>query len=159
MYTPSNMLSKSKDNQIYGKISDNSRQYYRNVYLQSEHWKNLRKEKLELNPRCEICKTTLSLDVHHKSYGNLYDVLVKDLQTLCRKCHDLEHVKKSKEKDNKPKIKNLEQRNKIASDLRLKTPRTHSRYTGKRRIKFNSNELFHMLERERNFSTYISIHY
>ena len=99
MYTPSKMLSNAKNNQIFGKISDNPKQYYRNVYLQSEHWKNLRKEKLELTPRCEKCKTTLSLDVHHKSYGNLYDVLVKDLQTLCRKCHDLEHSKKSKKKE------------------------------------------------------------
>jgi hypothetical protein len=155
MYTPSNMLSKSKDNQIYGKISDNSRQYYRNVYLQSEHWKNLRKEKLELNPRCEICKTTLSLDVHHKSYGNLYDVLVKDLQTLCRKCHELEHSKKDIKK-NKPHIKNMERRNKKASDLR---PHSYHRSSAKRRTNFNMRDLSNMLDRERNFNTYISIHY
>ena len=105
MYTPSSILAKSKNNQIYGKVSNNSKNYYRNVYLQSDHWRNLRKEKLELTPRCEICKTTLSLDVHHKSYHNLYDVLIKDLQTLCRRCHTREHTKKDKKKEKKLKLR------------------------------------------------------
>lgn len=65
--------------------------YYRNVYLLSEHWKRLRKAKLKINPQCEICGRKTKLDVHHLRYKNLYDVLVEDLQTLCRRCHRKHH--------------------------------------------------------------------
>jgi hypothetical protein len=69
--------------------------FYRNVYLKSDHWKNLREEKLEQVTACETCKTTCSLDVHHDNYRGLYDVRLTDLRVLCRKCHDDEHTKKS----------------------------------------------------------------
>ncbi|MDO8610974.1 MAG: hypothetical protein Q7R95_10620 [bacterium] len=99
MYTATSMLAKARSNPIYGKITDNRKAYYRN-YLQSEHWKNLRREKLEKNPRCERCSSYLSLDVHHREYHNLYDVLLIDLETLCRLCHDKEH-KEHKDKNTK----------------------------------------------------------
>lgn len=67
--------------------------WYRKVYLLSEHWKGLRKMKLKINPRCEICGVKRKLDVHHLRYKNIYDVLVEDLQTLCRKCHKKHHRK------------------------------------------------------------------
>src|ERR1035437_5576370 len=65
------------------RIPQNKRDYYRNVYLRSEHWKNLRKEKKKLNPVCEVCGSKKKLDVHHINYRMLYDVLLEDLQTLC----------------------------------------------------------------------------
>ena len=96
MYSASSMLAKARDGNVYYPYKRNAKAYYRNVYLNSDHWKNLRKEKLAQSPRCEKCKTYLSLDVHHKEYRNLYDVSLKDLQTLCRLCHDKEHkIKKS----------------------------------------------------------------
>jgi hypothetical protein len=101
MYTAASMLAKARSNQIYGKIHDNDRRYYRNVYLNSEHWKNLRAEKLQISPKCEKCGSYLSLDVHHKSYGQLYDVLIQDLETLCRACHNKEHEEKESKKDRK----------------------------------------------------------
>jgi hypothetical protein len=67
--------------------------YYWNVYLKSDHWKELRSKKLLMNLMCEVCGTDKHLDVHHISYKNLYDVTVSDLKTLCRKCHVGEHNK------------------------------------------------------------------
>lgn len=103
MYSATSMLSKARSNPVYGEIRDNSnrRNYYRNVYLKSEHWKNLRKEKLEKTPFCEKCKTTLSLDIHHKEYRELFDVRIGDLQTLCRVCHEKEHKNKDIKKEKK----------------------------------------------------------
>ena len=48
-------------------------------------------EKLKLNPSCEICGSSLLVDVHHKIYGFLYDVTFADLKTLCRRHHEKEH--------------------------------------------------------------------
>ncbi len=67
--------------------------WYRNVYLKSEHWKNLRKAKKRVCPVCEICGAKRKLDVHHKNYRNIYDVLLEDLQVLCRRCHKKHHKK------------------------------------------------------------------
>ena len=92
MYTASNMLSKARGNFFIKEKGDN--RFYRNVYLTSEHWKNLRKEKLEKQSKCEHCGTTLSLDVHHENYRGLYDVTLEDLHVFCRVCHDKEHHKK-----------------------------------------------------------------
>jgi 5-methylcytosine-specific restriction endonuclease McrA len=74
--------------------------WYRDVYLLSEHWKVLRKAKLTISPQCEICGKKRRLDVHHLRYKNIYDVLVEDLQTLCRRCHK-KHHKKHHKKTNK----------------------------------------------------------
>ena len=65
--------------------------YYWNVYLKSEHWKELKNRKLLVNPNCENCNVSSYLDVHHIDYKNLYDVELIDLKTLCRKCHNEEH--------------------------------------------------------------------
>ena len=79
--------------------------YYWNVYLKSDHWKNLKKEKLLVNPNCEECDTDRYLDIHHINYKNLYDVALEDLKTLCRKCHSKEHINpKFKPKDVKKEI-------------------------------------------------------
>lgn len=92
MYSASSMLGKARDGNVI--LPDNQKRYYREIYLQSDHWKNLRKEKLEKNPNCEKCGKSYSLDIHHKEYKGLYDVSISDLQTLCRICHDKEHAKK-----------------------------------------------------------------
>lgn len=65
-----------------------NREWYRTVYLKSEHWKTLRGKKLELNPSCEICGKIGVMDVHHVNYRQLFDVQLTDLLTVCRKCHD-----------------------------------------------------------------------
>jgi hypothetical protein len=68
------------------------RDWYRTVYLKSEHWLRLRELALALHGReCAKCHATKHLDVHHLRYREIYDVLPEDLQILCRPCHDLEH--------------------------------------------------------------------
>ena len=66
--------------------------WYREIYLHSDHWTNLRAEKLRITPYCENCKATSDLDVHHVNYRQLFDVQVTDLKTFCRKCHTEHHI-------------------------------------------------------------------
>ena len=83
-------LDKIHRKQIKSTINDR-RQYYRTVYLKSEHWNTLKRAKLKLNPNCEKCGESYLVDVHHLNYRNLYDVRISDLQSLCRGCHHKEH--------------------------------------------------------------------
>ena len=59
--------------------------WYWNVYLESDHWKQLRAEKLKSSPRCETCGSKDRIEPHHLNYKNLFDVQLSDLKTLCRK--------------------------------------------------------------------------
>lgn len=67
------------------------RDFYRNHYLKSEHWKELRAKKLQINPVCEKCGSDKRVEPHHLIYKNLHDIRVEDLMTLCRICHNKEH--------------------------------------------------------------------
>ena len=83
--------------------------WYRKIYLKSEHWKNLKKEKKKVNPVCERCGAKRKLDVHHKHYRSLYDVILEDLETLCRRCHKKEHnrLNRFKKKSLRSKLRGL----------------------------------------------------
>jgi hypothetical protein len=62
------------------------------LYLESNHWKELRRKRLEVAQyKCEKCKSPFSLQVHHIRYRNLYDVEVGDLICLCDYCHQKHH--------------------------------------------------------------------
>jgi hypothetical protein len=82
--------------------------YYRDVYLRSEDWKNLRLAKIaHKGSKCSLCwSVQTSPDVHHVNYRNLHDVGLKDLRVLCRTCHDKVHELLAKY----PGMKRLEQR-------------------------------------------------
>jgi 5-methylcytosine-specific restriction endonuclease McrA len=57
-------------------------------YLKSEHWQEIRKEKLkEAGYKCESCGAKESLDIHHRHYRTLGHERMSDLQALCRPCH------------------------------------------------------------------------
>lgn len=61
-------------------------------YLQSEHWKELRETKLmESNGRCQKCKRTSNLQVHHLTYDRKGCERLSDLMVLCERCHEKEH--------------------------------------------------------------------
>ena len=61
-------------------------------YLQSSHWKATRLKMYRLRvPKCEICKSTKQLNIHHKTYNNLWRETADDLVILCKKCHFLWH--------------------------------------------------------------------
>jgi len=80
--------------------------YYRDVYLNSEDWKNLRAAKLSLvGFKCQLCRfKSESNDVHHLKYRKLHDVRLEDLRVLCRQCHDDVHALLKKY----PKLKTLD---------------------------------------------------
>jgi 5-methylcytosine-specific restriction endonuclease McrA len=68
------------------------REWYRQVYLHSDHWSALRSQRLFVAGfKCEKCPKVGMLDVHHLQYRNIFDVGVEDLQALCRACHNKEH--------------------------------------------------------------------
>jgi 5-methylcytosine-specific restriction endonuclease McrA len=89
---------------------NDKRDYYREEYLKSEHWKNLKCSKFNANPCCEECSSKNRLDVHHLVYKNLYDVLLSDLKTLCRKCHKAKHPEVKKEHNSKGNVFRLKQK-------------------------------------------------
>lgn len=177
MYSSSNILTKFSKNHY---IRNKNVRYYRDVYLNSDHWKNLRKEKLSQFDFCEKCKSLNHLDVHHINYKGLYDVKLSDLKVFCRNCHEKEHLKKDKRKS-----KNWSNRNKKASDLKIPKPqkeqsewRKHEKLLKLFNIfkhynihlflwflnkikKLNNSEILvkKQLDREKIFNTYVSIHY
>jgi 5-methylcytosine-specific restriction endonuclease McrA len=71
------------------------RAWYRLVYLKSEHWKLLREAKFkQVGRKCEKCPSIKILQVHHIRYKEIFNVILSDLQVLCRKCHKKIHKKK-----------------------------------------------------------------
>lgn len=62
-------------------------------YLNSEHWKRMRKECFaRYGTKCAVCKNpSVPVDVHHLNYRNILDVKVSDLRPLCRRCHEAMH--------------------------------------------------------------------
>lgn len=67
---------------------------YRFNYLKSDHWRDLRIQKLaSVDTECRRCgKKDHTNDVHHVNYRNLYDVGLMDLMVLCRYCHGEVHT-------------------------------------------------------------------
>lgn len=65
-------------------------------YLQTEHWQRVRRMKLNrADHRCEKCRATKYLHVHHKTYEHrgMEDYHLNDLMVLCDICHRLEHAR------------------------------------------------------------------
>lgn len=83
------LLRRKKPQRVSG-----NREWYRNVYLRSLHWRSVRAQKIkETGGKCERCGVGGSLDIHHLSYKNLGHERMSDLQALCRKCHKKRHKK------------------------------------------------------------------
>lgn len=69
-------------------------QWYRNEYLKSVHWKQLKKNTLQSQGRiCCECGEIKGLQVHHKTYERLGHELPEDLCVLCGACHAKAHGK------------------------------------------------------------------
>lgn len=61
-------------------------------YLHSEHWRKLRRAKLEqCNYKCEKCDSRVLLEIHHKRYKNLFNCNIWDLECLCKYHHLKKH--------------------------------------------------------------------
>lgn len=67
--------------------------YYREVYLKSPEWKEIRSRKeSKTAKRCGICLSTEQIDLHHLFYRKeLAQTETSDLRWLCRRCHELAH--------------------------------------------------------------------
>lgn len=88
------------------KDSMNKEQYA--SYLQSDHWKKLRRLKLEsCGYKCNKCGSKFYLQVHHEQYRNIYNVTLKDLVVLCRYCHEKAHGIVSGFRPIKPDVRSL----------------------------------------------------
>lgn len=69
--------------------------YQYNIYLQSEHWRNLRLIALKRdNYICQSCKQEKATEVHHLTYKNLGNESLDELISYCRVCHEKVHEKK-----------------------------------------------------------------
>lgn len=61
-------------------------------HLNSPEWREKRAQRLALDEhRCFRCRGTDGLEVHHRVYDRLGNERMDDLETLCRRCHKLEH--------------------------------------------------------------------
>lgn len=69
---------------------NNKERYYK--YISSLDWNKLRQRLIkERGDKCEKCGSTEFLQVHHKTYRNVYKEKDEDLQVLCRRCHFKTH--------------------------------------------------------------------
>lgn len=66
--------------------------WYHTVYLNSEHWRQLREAKFAVSGRaCQQCASTHKIQVHHLAYRAIFDVTVIDLLVVCGSCHERLH--------------------------------------------------------------------
>ena len=62
------------------------------AYLKSANWRALRDKILKRDGwKCTKCGGKYNLHVHHLTYEHVGEELLKDLKTLCRKCHEAQH--------------------------------------------------------------------
>lgn len=71
----------------------NRRSEYRDEFLNSHFWKQLRSTIITPETICIRCASAKARDLHHVVYRNdLYAVMVGDLLPLCRRCHTKVHT-------------------------------------------------------------------
>jgi 5-methylcytosine-specific restriction endonuclease McrA len=78
---------------------------YEEKYLKSSHWTEFRKRALQAQKEnlgyncCERCGERIgsahlfNLHVHHLTYERLGNELIEDVEIICRKCHEKEHLR------------------------------------------------------------------
>ncbi len=60
-------------------------------YLRSKNWKQIRSDIITERGKCERCGSKEHLQVHHKTYKNIFNELPTDLEVLCSRCHKKHH--------------------------------------------------------------------
>jgi 5-methylcytosine-specific restriction endonuclease McrA len=78
---------------VFEKKRKHRRDYYRNVYLNSDDWKRKRYVVLKRdNWKCVYCGAPAT-QVHHKKYAkrNIGREPIKWLVSVCKSCHDSRH--------------------------------------------------------------------
>lgn len=62
------------------------------AYLNSQKWKDFRIQALNhYGHQCTLCTNTSRLEVHHRTYKNLFNETLADVIILCHKCHKRHH--------------------------------------------------------------------
>ncbi len=73
-------------------------------YLLSPEWSNIRLDLFQVRgKKCERCNSTYRLQIHHKTYENVFNEEPEDLEILCKRCHEAEHPHKVKSNNKKRK--------------------------------------------------------
>lgn len=61
-------------------------------YLESDYWASVKLDLYHIRgKRCEVCFSTSSVQVHHKTYKRIGKEEPKDLILLCASCHKKAH--------------------------------------------------------------------
>lgn len=60
-------------------------------YIKSKEWLDIRLDIIQTRKCCERCGSKRQLQVHHKTYKNLFNEEPEDLELLCARCHMNEH--------------------------------------------------------------------
>ena len=81
----SNKSAKDRFLKFISRFSSQKEAY--SAYIKTGHWYALRRAKLKINKRCEVCNSDKAIQVHHLKYRHWYDVTENDLCTLCSDCH------------------------------------------------------------------------
>jgi hypothetical protein len=71
-------------------------------YIQSDEWKRKDKEFVRIMKKCQDCGSTERLGSHHKTYKNLGDETLEDVDVLCWNCHIKRHKYSQHRKLNPP---------------------------------------------------------
>ncbi len=78
-----------------GKHEYSQLQNQKHTYFKSDIWITIRRDILKRdNYQCQLCLLSIPdvlLNVHHKTYKNLFKEKSKELITLCTKCHTQTH--------------------------------------------------------------------
>lgn len=77
------------------RLKGKKKAYYE--YLRGKKWAAFRIQALEYHGnRCGRCGSKFGLQVHHKTYKNLYKETFADVMLLCNSCHYVVHRKHNK---------------------------------------------------------------
>jgi hypothetical protein len=61
-------------------------------HLNSKEWQIIRRSLIRRRQRCEGCRMTDNLQVHHGSYKHVGDERFNELFLLCSDCHNVLHI-------------------------------------------------------------------
>lgn len=84
------------------------RQWYRTIYLHSEHWDKLREQKTARDGKRCKCGRKEFLHCHHIRYRSIFNVTLDDLQWMCKKCHKAEHRKLKQDRRERRELRKQE---------------------------------------------------
>jgi 5-methylcytosine-specific restriction endonuclease McrA len=89
------LRQQSRNEVIVSLLTKALRESYKE-YLTSDAWKAKRKAVLIRDGlRCQLCGHDKNLHVHHITYERIYVEDLEDLITVCQRCHENVHSKKS----------------------------------------------------------------